>query len=155
MIKLKRSMLFAVIAATILVSFSNVGNVMAEVVNGGDTLEQLQQVKYEHKAIRPHFDFYYQLLAEKYAPKHVKVWNEIIKDREALLKKYRELTKSGKDVGNFYDEEWLKVHNEIHKQFLVAVEKRDDEALKTIVPKVIDHQKELNVLLKKRLKEMK
>jgi hypothetical protein len=154
MIKLKQNFLFAVIVATILVSYSNVGNVMAEEVDG-DTVEQLQQVKYEHKAIRPHFDFYYQLLAEKYAPKHVKVWNESIKEREALLKKYRELVKSGKDVGNFYDEDWLKVHNEIHKQFLVAVEKRDDGALKTIVPQVIDHQKELNLLLKKRLKEMK
>lgn len=154
MIKLKQNFVFAVILATILVSYSNVGNVMAEEVDG-DTVEQLQQVKYEHKAIRPHFDFYYQLLAEKYAPKHVKVWNEIIKEREGLLKKYRELVKSGKDVVNFYDEEWLKVHNEIHKQFLVAVQKRDDDVLKTVVPQVIDHQKELNFLLKKRLKEMK
>lgn len=116
---------------------------------------QIEKVKYEHKAIRPHFNFYYQLLAEKYAPKHVKVWNEVIAEREALIKKYRELAKSGKEIGDFYDEAWLKAHGDLQKHFLEAVEKRDDAALQNIVPQVIDHQKELNILLKKRLKEFK
>jgi hypothetical protein len=149
----KQKFIFAVILAAILISGTHTGIVTAE--NTDDEVTQMEQVKYEHKAIKPHFNFYYQLLAEKYAPKHVKVWNEVIREREALFKKYRELSKSGKDIGNFYDEDWLKAHNDIHQKFLAAVEKRDDDALKMIVPQVIDHQKELNSLLKKRLKEIK
>lgn len=151
---LKQKWLFVAIVSAVLLTSTNLGVVNAEDPDG-EASTHMEQVKYEHKAIRPHFNFYYQLLAEKYAPKHVKIWNEVIKDREALLKKYRELAKAGKEVGDFYDEEWLKAHNDIHQQFLVAVEKRDDKALKTIVPQVIEHQKELNALLKKRLKEIK
>lgn len=151
---LKQKLLFVAIITAILLSSTNLGVVNAEDTDS-EASAHMEHVKYEHKAIRPHFNFYYQLLAEKFAPKHVKIWNEVIKDREALLKKYRELAKEGKEVGNFYDEEWLKAHNDIHQQFLIAVEKRDENALKTIVPQVIDHQKELNALLKKRLKEIK
>lgn len=151
---LKQKLLFVAIITAILLSSTNLGVVIAEDTDS-EASAHMEQVKYEHKAIRPHFNFYYQLLAEKYAPKHVRIWNEVIKDREALLKKYRELAKEGKEVGNFYDEEWLKAHNDIHQQFLIAVEKRDEIALKTIVPQVIDHQKKLNALLKKRLKEIK
>lgn len=154
----KQKFLFFVVATVlVLMLVPNFGTVRAEGTDGTDdeACVHMEKVTYEHKAIRPHFNFYYQLLAEKYAPKHVKVWNEVIKDREALLKKYRELTKEGKEVGEFYDENWLKTHQDIHQQFLAAVEKRDDDALKTVVPLVIDHQKELNSLLKKRLKEIK
>lgn len=151
---LKQKLLFVAIITAILLPSTNIGGVNAEDTDS-EASAHMEHVKYEHKAIRPHFNFYYQLLAEKFAPKHVKIWNEVIKDREALLKKYRELAKEGKEVGNFYDEEWLKAHNDIHQQFLIAVEKRDENALKTIVPQVIDHQKELNALLKKRLKEIK
>ncbi|QOY36043.1 hypothetical protein AWH56_025955 [Anaerobacillus isosaccharinicus] len=110
---LKRRLLFVAIVTGILFSSTNLDVVKAE-NNDGEASTHMEQVKYEHKAIRPHFNFYYQLLAEKYAPNHVKIWNDVIKDREALLKKYRELAKEGKEVGNFYDEEWLKAHNEIH-----------------------------------------
>ncbi|RXI99541.1 hypothetical protein DS745_15110 [Anaerobacillus alkaliphilus] len=150
---LKTKLGVVTLAVLMFFAYTNVTIVSAEELE--NETNQMDQVKYEHKAIRPHFNFYYQLLAEKYAPKHVKVWNDVISEREALIKKYRELAKSGKEIGNFYDETWLKVHSDIQKQFLEAVEKRDDQALKNIVPQVIDHQKELNILLKKRLKEIK
>ncbi|MCT8138725.1 hypothetical protein H1D32_13850 [Anaerobacillus sp. CMMVII] len=154
--RIKQSkLLYVVIVATLLLTSINSLNVYAEDETEGEACTHMEQVKYQHKAIKPHFNFYYQLLAEKYAPKHVKVLKDVITEREALFKKYRELVKSGKDVGDFYDEAWLKKHDEIQTQFLDAVEKRDDAALKKIVPQVIEHQKELNVLLKKRLKELK
>lgn len=154
MINYQKRILFCIVITTILMSFTSI-----TIVNAEESLDevsiQVEKVTYTHDAVRPHFNFYYQLLAEKYAPKHVKVWNEVLKDRDALIKKYKELKKEGKEVENLHDEAWLKAHTEIHQQFLEAVEKRDDEKLKQIVPRVIDHQKELNIILKKRLKEIK
>ncbi|OIJ16006.1 hypothetical protein BKP35_03210 [Anaerobacillus arseniciselenatis] len=150
----QQKVIFSIVIATMLFSLTSVAFANPEGTQD-DASTHFERVSYEQKAIRPHFNFYYQLLAEKYAPKHVKVWNEVLKDRDALLKKYREVKKAGKELEDFYDEEWLKEHSEIHQQFLEAVEKRDDDKLKEIVPRVIDHQKELNAMLKKRLKEIK
>ncbi len=151
--KVKQKFLFVVMIATMLISFSNMAIVNAE--NEGEACAHMEGVKLEFKALRPHLHFYYQLLAEKYAPDQVKGWTEVIKEREVLFKKYRELAKSGKINGKFYDETWLKTHSEIQQQLLDAVQKRDENALKNIVPKMLDHQKELNSLLKDRLKEIK
>lgn len=146
-----RKLKLVFIVATLLVGFSTV--VGAE--ENSTEPAQMDQVRYEHKVVRPHFNFYYELLAEKYAPKHVKVWHDVINERDALMKKYRQLAKEGKEIGNFYDETWLKTHSDMQQKFLEAVEKRDDATLKNIVSQVIDHQKELNILLKKQLKEIK
>lgn len=150
----KQKQFLLIVITVLLMSFTTAAITGAEETNGKEC-SHMGKIGYEQKAIRPHFNFYYQLLAEKYAPKQVKVWNEVIKDREALHKQYKELKKAGKELDEFYDEAWLVEHKEIHQQFLEAVEKRDDEALKEVVPRIIDHQKQLNSVLKKRLKEFK
>lgn len=156
MSKFNKKLVLITVMTAILLSFGTLSNVHAEDLEVKEESSlHFGKGGYNHKSIRPHFNYYYQLLAEKYAPKHVKVWNEVTKDREALYKKYKELKKEGKELDKFYDEEWLNKHKDIQKQFLEAVEKRDEEALKEIVPLVIDHHKELNSLLKKRLKEIK
>lgn len=154
MIKNKQKFLFLVLIASLLLSFTTVVGANAEEVNDQECSD-MEKISHEQKAIRPHFNFYYQLLAEKYAPKHVSVWNEVLKDREGLFKKYKELKKAGKEVDNLYDEAWKKEHGEIQQLFLEAVEKRDDTKLKEMVPRLIDHQKQLNSLLKKRINELK
>ncbi|WNF37856.1 hypothetical protein RJD24_05250 [Bacillaceae bacterium IKA-2] len=154
MVKNKQKQFLLIVITALLMSFSTAATIGAEETNDKEC-SHMEKIGYEKKAIRPHFNFYYQLLAEKYAPNHVKVWNEVIQDREALHKQFKELKKSGKELDNFYDEAWLKEHGEIHQVFLEAVEKRDDAALKELVPRVIDHQKQLNAALKKRLKDFK
>lgn len=155
MVNNKQKQFLLIVITALLMSFTTATITDAEETDGGKEYSHMVKGGYQKKAIRPHFNFYYQLLAEKYAPEHVKVWNEVMKDREALHKQYKELKKAGKEPDKFYDEAWLEEHGEIHKEFLEAVEKRDDEALKEVVPRIIDHQKQLNSLLKKRLKEFK
>ncbi|OIJ16900.1 hypothetical protein BKP37_04355 [Anaerobacillus alkalilacustris] len=150
-----KKLLFILMITSILFSFTSFSIVNAKEGVNEEASSQVGKIGFEQRVIRAHFNFYYQLLAEKYAPKHVKVWNNVMKDRDALIKKFKELKKDGKELDNFYDETWLKEHNEIQQQFLEAVEKRDDEILKVIVPQIIDHQKQLNSILKKRLKEIK
>lgn len=155
MVKNKQKQFLLIVITALLMSFTTATITGAEGTTDGKECSHMERIGYEKKAIRPHFNFYYQLLAEKYSPKYVKVWNEVLKDREALHKQYKQLKKEGKELDKFYDEAWLKEHGGIQKEFLEAVEKRDDEALKEVVPRMIDHQKQLNSLLKKRLKEFK
>ncbi|OIJ20332.1 hypothetical protein BKP45_09715 [Anaerobacillus alkalidiazotrophicus] len=153
--KCRKKLLLLLMITSILVSFTSLPIVNANEDVNEEASSQVGKIGFEQRVIRAHFNFYYQLLAEKYAPKHVKVWNNVMQDRDALIKKFKELKKDGIELDNFYDETWLKEHNEIQHQFLEAVEKRDDEILKVIVPQIIDHQKQLNSILKKRLKELK
>jgi hypothetical protein len=144
-----------VFVAFMVMVFSSISIVHAQEEMMEDVSARIGHVSYEHAALKPHFDFYYLLLAEKYAPKYVKVWKEVVKEREDLLSKSKELISEGKEIGDYYDEDWSNTHSEIQKKFLEAVEKQAEDSLKEIVPRVIEHQKELNTLLKKHLKEIK
>lgn len=150
----KQKIIIVATICAVLISFTNVNIVSAEEAND-NTCSSMEKVGFDKKAVRPHFNFYYQLLAEKYAPNYVKVWDEVLKDREAIFKNYKELKKAGKEVEPPYDDAWLKKHSEVHQQFVDAVEKRDEASLKEMVPKVIEHQRELNLMWKKKIKEVK
>lgn len=154
MYNFKKGMLVGVVFLVALMSLTSITTANDEAVNDKGC-SHMDKIAYERKAIRPHFNFYYQLLAEKYAPEYVEAWNEIISDRDAIMKKYKELKKSGKNIEKPYNEVWLEKHRELQEEFLKAVKKRDDKILKEIVPKVIEHQKELNAMWKDSIKKVK
>ncbi|HHY21853.1 MAG TPA: hypothetical protein GX525_08220 [Bacilli bacterium] len=97
-----------------------------------------------------HIDHYYELLAEKYAPDLVDEWKVISKDQQELMSKLKEdKDKKAEFKKNLKESSWYKRHKELEKQFTKAVKERDKNALKEIMPKVIEMQKELNDILSK------
>ncbi|WP_227938431.1 hypothetical protein [Alkalihalobacillus deserti] len=104
------------------------------------------------KKLKVHLDFYYELLAEKYAPNEIEQWKEIRVERDLLQKKLKEAKQRGElENGQAVDKSWLDKHAELQKAFNNAIEKRDDEQLKTILPQMFDQYAELNSLFKQRL----
>ncbi|WP_209123117.1 hypothetical protein [Alkalihalobacillus sp. BA299] len=99
-----------------------------------------------------HLNMYYELLAEKYAPEYVDAWREISKEQAVLKRKLSEAMKNGQLMhGDVIDEEWYKKHEELQNLFVQAVEQRNEKALKKVLPKVFQQQKNLNKMYKKRL----
>lgn len=95
-----------------------------------------------------HIDYYYELLTEKYAPDLVDEWKVISKDQQEMMSKLKEdKDKKAEFKKNLKDKSWYKRHKELEKEFTKAVKNRDENALKEIMPKVIDLQKELNDIL--------
>ncbi|OLO42817.1 hypothetical protein BTR23_02115 [Alkalihalophilus pseudofirmus] len=99
-----------------------------------------------------HLNMYYELLAEKYTPEYLDAWRNISKEQAVLKRKISEAMKSGQIMhGDVIEEEWLKKHEELQTLFVQAVEQRNEKALKKIIPKVFQQQKDLNKMYKKRL----
>ncbi|WP_062048245.1 hypothetical protein [Bacillus sp. JCM 19034] len=105
-----------------------------------------------HQNYHVHLDFYYDLLAEKYAPEQVDQWKEIKKERDLLKKKWKEAKKRGElDRNDLFNSEWIEKHRNIQEKFTKAVEKRDANEIQEIFPKLIAHYGEMNDIWKKAL----
>lgn len=106
-----------------------------------------------HDAMRPHFNFYYDLLIDRYQPELQEEWRLIVNERETLIKKYKELKKEGKLKDPVEkDESWKTEHQNIHERFLNAVKERNDEAIEEVLPDLLALQKEMNEFLKSQIK---
>ena len=104
------------------------------------------------KEFKMHLDYYYELLAEKYAPDQIEKWKEIRVERDLLHKKLKEAKQRGElENGQAVDKTWLDKHAEIQSAFNNAIEKRDEEKVKEILPQMFAHYAELNALYKQRL----
>lgn len=99
-----------------------------------------------------HMGYYYELLTEKYAPDLVEEWKVISKDQQELMSKLKENKEKKEEFKkNLKEHSWYKRHKELEKQLTKAVKERDEEALKEMMPKMIEIQKELNDILSKTL----
>ncbi|WP_216829468.1 hypothetical protein [Alkalihalobacterium elongatum] len=99
-----------------------------------------------------HLNMYYELLAEKYTPQYVDTWREISREQAVLKKKISEAMKNGQLMhGEVIDQEWYKKHEELQTLFVQAVEQRNEKAIKKVLPKVFQQQKDLNKMYKERL----
>lgn len=99
-----------------------------------------------------HMDYYYELLAEKHAPEFVDEWKVIRNEQHEMMGKLKEnKEKKAEFKENLKEKSWYKRHKEIEKQFTKAVKERDGNALTSILPKVIDMQKEFNKILSETL----
>ncbi|MBM7097256.1 hypothetical protein JSY36_16105 [Bacillus sp. H-16] len=106
-----------------------------------------------HDALRPHFNFYYDLLIDRYQPELKEEWRLIVNERESLIKKYKELKKEGKLKDHVQKgEAWKEKHEMVQESFLKAVKERNDEAIKDVLPDLLALQKEMNDYLKNHVK---
>ena len=97
-----------------------------------------------HSYKQIHMNMYYELLAEKYAPEKVKVWQDIQNERKKLKESLKgEIAQKKEKLKPWYEE-----HKELQKQFAEAIEQRDEQRIKELLPKVIDHHAKFNELLK-------
>ncbi|MFC0561591.1 hypothetical protein [Halalkalibacter alkalisediminis] len=145
--------LFAQIMLIASIVITSLAPVQAEVSD-----DQKEEACCEHdqaisKELKVHLDFYYELLAEKYAPDQIEKWKEIRVERDLLQKKLKEAKQRGElENGQTVDKTWLDKHAELQNAFNNAVEKRDEDKLKEILPKMFAQYAELNALYKQRLK---
>ncbi|UCZ54630.1 hypothetical protein LGQ02_07725 [Bacillus shivajii] len=108
-----------------------------------------EKISYEHQVIRPHMEYYFELLLDKYSPDLKEEWTEVLRERESILKKLKQMKKEGKLKEHpSPSERWYEKHGQIHDQFLNAVKKRDDETITQLLPQLLSLQKEWNVIHK-------
>ncbi|ADU30000.1 hypothetical protein [Evansella cellulosilytica] len=104
-----------------------------------------QELSHMHKAMRVHIDYYYELLINKYRPELMEDWKESVRDRDAILKKIKELSKEGADLTSLQPtEQWKTKHEEYQESFLEAIKNRDNEKIKTILPLFLQLQQMWN-----------
>ncbi|WP_332695927.1 hypothetical protein [Halalkalibacter lacteus] len=126
--------------------------VQAEVSGEEGNQECCQHEKEVAKELKVHLDFYYELLAEKFAPNELEKWKEIRSERDLLQKKLKEAKQRGElENGEAIDKAWLDRHSELHDSFNVAVKKRDEVQLGQLIPQIFDHYERLNNVYKERL----
>src|SRR5690606_30877237 len=89
--------------------------------------------------LQVHLDFYNELLVNRYAPKQVKYWQSVRKERDLLQKKLNESIMKGKFPQLEQDEKWIEQHRTLQENFKQAVEKRDEQGLRDILPLLIEH----------------
>ncbi|KGA97882.1 hypothetical protein AJ85_04515 [Alkalihalobacillus alcalophilus ATCC 27647 = CGMCC 1.3604] len=108
-----------------------------------------------HKDFIVHLDYYYELLAQKFAPEQVEKWNEIRQQRKVLMKQWREHQKHKDDDLNEHTEkgEWKEAHKELLQKFNEAVELRDEAKIKKILPQLFEHYEKMNQMLEEKLKQ--
>lgn len=110
-----------------------------------DQQEKYEDIFHKHSQMKAHINFYYELLIDKYRPDLKEEWIEITREKEAILKKIKEMKKEGKELElPAITEEWKEKHSYYHEQFLEAVERRDDEKLKSLLPALLQLHKKWN-----------
>jgi FMN phosphatase YigB (HAD superfamily) len=140
---------FLLVASIVVTSLAPV---QAEVSQEEENQECSQHEKEITKELKVHLDYYYELLAEKFAPAEIEKWKEIRSERDLLQKKLKEAKQRGElQNGDAIDKVWLDRHRELHDLFNAAVEKRDKEQLGKLIPKIFEHYGMLNNVYKERL----
>jgi len=111
---------------------------------------------FNEEVIDIHVTMYYHLLAQKFSPYQVKVWDEIKQEQNILKKKIEELHKAGALLhGDKVEHTWIERHQQLQRALTKAVKEYDEEALKEILPKIFEHQRELNEKMKEKIKMAK
>ncbi|KMK77014.1 hypothetical protein [Alkalihalobacillus pseudalcaliphilus] len=116
-----------------------------------DVKEQQVEKHHSHQSFIIHMDYYFELLAEKYAPEQVDTWNEIRKQRKVLMKQWHEKKKDKKYEQLKKDSTWKKEHNDLQEEFEKAVEIRDEAKIKELLPKLFEHYQNMNKRMEEKL----
>lgn len=151
----RRFQIFLLIQAAVMLAFT----AMPAPIQAEET-EQVKdcfQCEMELKnEIKVHLDFYYEMLVNRYAPHELEHWRKIRSERDLLQKKLSELERNGKvQFTSERDEEWVSNHRDIQNKFKMVVEKRDEEQLRILLPKILENDEKLNKLYKQRLKQLR
>ncbi|UTR09494.1 hypothetical protein MM300_16560 [Evansella sp. LMS18] len=110
--------------------------------NGGGYTEDIM---HRHSAIKPHFYYYMELLFEKFQPELKGKWQEVVREKEAIYKKMKELSKEGETGDHPAESEaWEAAHKSTQEKFLQAVKKRDEESLKALLPELLSLHRKWN-----------
>ncbi|HZG87284.1 hypothetical protein [Paenibacillus sp.] len=107
-----------------------------------------------------HHAMYMQLLAEKYAPDTVEAWKQTMDERVALMGEMRELKQQSREwkqdeakakMERFAKEsgEAMKKRKALFEEFTKAVEAEDGAAIKSLLPKLLASEQQLNAALRK------
>ena len=150
-----KSIIIKVVLLCAMLMMLGIGNGYANHHEEKCQCEHKQCLTHKHSFMKTHINMYYELLAEKYAPDQVKVWQEIVKERALIKKKISNAKKNGgkldeKDLMK----EWFKEHKEIQAKFEEAIEKRDNKEITNYLPVIFEQHQKLNDLLKEALKGM-
>ncbi|MDG5788665.1 hypothetical protein QA612_14385 [Evansella sp. AB-P1] len=104
-----------------------------------------EQVTHHHEMIKVHLQYYYELLIEKHSPELKEEWREIVRDREAIHKKIKEMKKEGKEIEDCeITKAWKEKHKRYQEMFLDAVNKRDSEKIESLLPLLLQLHKQWN-----------
>ncbi|SDY57460.1 hypothetical protein SAMN05421736_102309 [Evansella caseinilytica] len=128
----------------------------AETDNAKDHEECEKHHKFmqHHDTIHTHLTYYYELLIDKYRPELKEEWTAVTRDKEAILKKIREMKKEGKQIDDlFVNDKWKEQHQQYQADFLTAVKKRDEAQIKELLPQILELQKQWNKKHRELLKE--
>lgn len=115
-----------------------------------DTYMQQYGQEMKCEAIKPHIEYYHELLIERFTPDRLEEWKDVVRERHQIIKKVRQ----DKGEGEIEWNDGLREKYEtLHKKFSEAVKARDEEELKRIIPSLIDWQKEWNEYYKQKTSE--
>lgn len=139
--------LFIIFSLFMLVGFNDVS--AHETMTNEKGSKEEKCLTHKHEQMKIHINMYYELLAEKYAPDQVKLWQDIQKEQANLKAQIKEAKEKG-ELDSLKDKmkPWFKEHKEIQKQFTEAIEKRNEKQIKKLLPEIISHHQQLNELYK-------
>ncbi|NEU29576.1 hypothetical protein GN156_02090 [bacterium LRH843] len=105
--------------------------------------------------LKVHLDFYYEMLVNRYAPNELEHWRKVRGERDLVQKKLSEHKRNGKlQSTGVMEEEWIKTHRDIQNRFKMAVEKRNEDQLRVLLPIIVEHDEKLNKIYKQQLKQL-
>jgi hypothetical protein len=109
----------------------------------------------QQESMKPHIDYYFELLISKHRPDLLDEWLEVERDREAIYKKIKaysndEYEKILKSISN----EWYENHAKMHERLLAAVKERNNEKIKLSLGHLCSLKKTWNEEVKTIIKEL-
>jgi len=125
----------------------------------GDDGEKVEEKRYSEcvdydRTIQPHFNYYYELIVEKYRPDLAEEWEQVLSERGAINKKLQEFShKQRKELYRNISEDWYHKHELFHVQFLSAVKDREGEKIKKMIPHILTLKKSWNSEMRELFKE--
>jgi hypothetical protein len=131
---------------------------------GIDVLEKEAEDKVQEKrysecinydsTIQTHFNYYYELIIEKYRPDLIEEWEKAVSERGAINKKLKEFSHDKqKELHEEISEEWYHEHNLLQEHFLSAVKEREGEEIKKNIPHILTLKKSWNIEMKNIMKQ--
>ncbi|SER48383.1 hypothetical protein [Salipaludibacillus aurantiacus] len=112
------------------------------------------EVMYETSTLKPHFNYYYELLFEKHRPDLMEEWKEVGREREALTKKLKEFNKEKRtNLCDSIPDEWYEHHQLAQERFLQSVKERETSKIKISLYHLLAVKKTWNEEMKEALKK--
>ncbi|MCR6110527.1 hypothetical protein HXA35_09320 [Bacillus sp. A301a_S52] len=109
----------------------------------------------QQENMKPHIDYYFELLITKHRPDLLEEWLAVERDREAIYKKIKAFSKEEYEkILTQISNEWYDNHAKMHEQLLAAVKERNNEKIKLSLGHLCSLKKTWNEEMKMIIKEM-